>query len=220
MYRLDLTGSALDYWKEELSCPGDSLERFDLGVTVLGEVVPSSNPASQDSVRSEEALWLQRGERTVGHPEWRDNFSPADINSSCFSYQDLFLPEEMIMSDHLKLFRSWLPPLQTFVRRLQILTVADPLLHHSRVFFFGSHCEPYDVPCDEPASSLEAEPGVEVFTKESILTAESLMLPVGIEQAVVQKRDIMLSITGLHETLNITPEPAEEQNSLLDALRK
>ena len=61
--------------------------RFGISLAELGEVVPSSNPASQDSVRSDEALWLQREEREAGHPEWSDSFSPADINSACFSCQ-------------------------------------------------------------------------------------------------------------------------------------
>ncbi|KAL7836145.1 hypothetical protein AOLI_G00274290 [Acnodon oligacanthus] len=215
---LELTGSVLDCLKTKL-CGLESLERFGVSVAELGEVVPSSSPVSQGSVRSDKALWLQRAEREAGRHEWRDSFSPADINSACFSYQDLFLPEEMIVSDHLKRFRSRLPPLLKLVQRSKILPVPDPLHRMSGVFFSGRQLEPYDVSCDEPASSLAAQ-SVEEFRKESILTADSLMFPVGIEQVVVRKRDFMLSITSLHESLNITPEPAEEQSSLIDTLRK
>ncbi|KAL6466167.1 hypothetical protein MHYP_G00263000 [Metynnis hypsauchen] len=218
---LDLTGSVLDCLKTKL-CGLDSLERFGVSLAELaelGEVVPSSNPVSQCSVRSDEALWLQRAEREAGHHEWRDSFTPADINSACFSYQDLFLPEEMIVSDHLKQFRSQLPSFLKLVQRSKVLTVPDPLHHMSGVFISGRQLEPYDVCCDEPPSSLAAQ-SVEEFRKESILSAESLMLPVGIEQVVVRKRDFMLSISSLLKSLNITPEPAEEQSSLIDALRK
>ncbi|KAG9261597.1 hypothetical protein AMEX_G25175, partial [Astyanax mexicanus] len=213
-WQLEVTGSVLDDLRAKM-CLVDSLERFGVPVLELGEVVPSSNPASQDFVESEELLWLNSAEP----PEWRDRFSPADLDSAYFSYQDLFLTEEVIISDPLNQFWSRLPAFLTLVQRLKPLTVSDPLLHHSRALVCDRHCEPYGVSGNGRAGGLEVQSFTEEFGKEPVLTEEVMMLPVGIEPAVLQKRDPVLCISGLRGFLNITPEAAEDQNSILDTLR-
>ncbi|XP_066510495.1 protein shortage in chiasmata 1 ortholog-like isoform X2 [Hoplias malabaricus] len=216
MARLQSTGSVLDDLKVNL-CSLDVLERFGVCVSDVAEVVLSSNPSSQNSVESEKDLLWLKGQSE--NPDWRETFSLADVNSACFSLQDLFLPDETIVHDPLKKFMSQLPQFLMLVQRLKYLPVSFPLLHHSGIFIYDRHCEPYDIVLDQISRDFDLESAVEEFRKESVLTEEALMLPVVIKTNGNEKRDLM-SIRALNEYLKLPTEQIEDQKSSLDTIRK
>ncbi|XP_076854878.1 uncharacterized protein shoc1 isoform X2 [Brachyhypopomus gauderio] len=226
--RLEVPGCALDDLKPSL-CSGDFLERFGVCVAELdrefGEVVPSSNPASQGCVGAEEALWLLgEGDVAAECGEWRETFTLHAEHPSCLSYQDLVLPEEVIVTDPLVRFKTRMPSFLSLMQRLKTLPVSDPLQSPSGVILsehvIFRHCAPYEATCDEPHSCSGTLSVTEDFKKESILSAEFLMLPVGIEAVVVQKPDLILSTPRLQESLKVSPEAIEEQRSVLDTMRE
>ncbi|MCI4392345.1 hypothetical protein PGIGA_G00145020 [Pangasianodon gigas] len=225
-YELEYTGSVVDYLKAELR-PVECVERFTVCTGELGEdVVPSSNPASPRCVASQEALCLLNGgERAAEQDEWTENFTEFDVNSVYFNEQDLFLPEEVIMSENQ--LKSFLPSLTTLLKRLKPYPASDLLDLHQTGSLLPEHIligefSPYSAaPCDALAGCSSPQWDAEEFGKETILDAEDLMLPDFIETDVLRTQELVsYHLVQLREALNLTPEADEEHSSVLDTLRR
>ncbi|XP_060763707.1 uncharacterized protein LOC132872714 isoform X7 [Neoarius graeffei] len=225
-YEVECTGSALDYLKAKL-CPVECVERFTVCTGELGEdVVPSSNPVSPRCVESQEALCLlNRGERAAEQDEWTETFTEVDVHSVYFTEQDLFLPEEVLISDNE--LKSYLPSLTTLLKRLKPYPVSDLLDPHQTGSLLPEHITIGEfslysaVPYDAVANCSAPQWDIEEFGKEDILDAEDLMLPDFIETDVLQNRKLIsCHVLKLREALNVTPEPDGEHSSALDTLRR
>ncbi|XP_034154783.2 uncharacterized protein LOC113528158 isoform X2 [Pangasianodon hypophthalmus] len=225
-YELEYTGSVVDYLKAELR-PVECVERFTVCTGELGEdVVPSSNPASPRCVASQEALCLLNGgERAAEQDEWTETFTEVDVNSVYFSEQDLFLPEEVIMSENQ--LKSFLPSLTTLLKRLKPYPASDLLDLRQTGSLLSEHIllgefSPYSAaPCDALAGCSSPQWDVEDFEKETILDAEDLMLPDFIETDMPRTRELVsCHLVQLREALNLTPEADDEHGSVLDTLRR
>ncbi|KAK2910950.1 hypothetical protein Q8A67_003083 [Cirrhinus molitorella] len=215
-----VTGSVMDDLKA-ITHLSDCLERFEVFQTGRGleEMVPSSNPASQCSISISEALWLLDGVDTTRSP-WEESFSPCTPDSCS---DDLSLPEEVIFSDHLQQFRSHLPPFQTMLQRLNIITVSDPVLNSSvnlleEVIF--RHCASYDAVFDKVTSATFTLNTTEEFKKETVLNEESLMLPVELHIDCFPRREPYYSFAQVQDFLNVTQEPIEEGFPLKDLFKE
>ncbi|XP_073696221.1 protein shortage in chiasmata 1 ortholog [Garra rufa] len=219
---LPVAGSVMDDLKA-ITHFSDCLERFNVLQTGRGleEVVPSSNPASQCSISTSEALWLLDGveSNTIKSP-WEESFSPCRPDTCC---DDLCLPEEVIFSDHLQQFKSHLPPCQTMLQRLNIMTVSDPVFNSSvnlleEIIF--RRCASYDAILDEVTSATFTLNATEEFKKETVLNEESLMLPVELQMDCLQRQEQNYSLAQVQDFLNVTREPVEECFPLKDLLKE
>ncbi|KAF5892867.1 protein shortage in chiasmata 1 isoform X1, partial [Clarias magur] len=225
-YELEFTGSVLDCVKTEL-CPVECVERFTVSTGNLGDfVVPSSNPASPRCVDSQDTLCLlNRGARADEQDEWTETFPEVDVDSVYFSERDLFLPEEVMMSDNQ--LKSYLPSLKTLLQRLKPYPVSDLLALHQTGLLLNEHITtgefcPYSpvLSCEAPASCSYPQWDIEEFGNETFLHTEDLMLPDFIETDLLQKQEVTSShLIRLREALNVTPELEEEHGSVLDALK-
>ncbi|XP_051750781.1 protein shortage in chiasmata 1 ortholog isoform X3 [Ctenopharyngodon idella] len=226
MCTLQMTGSVMDDLKANIHF-SDCLERFSVLQTGrrLEEVVPSSNPASQCSIGTAEVLWLLDGvESSAIRSPWEESFSPCTPDACCFTCDDLTLPEEVIFGDHLQRFKSHLPPFQTMLQRLKIMTVSDPVLNSSVNLLEGlvfRHCASYDAVLDEETGATFTGGNViEVFKKEAALNEESLMLPVELHMDSSRRQEPIFSFAKLQGFLNVTREPIEERFPLKDLFKE
>ncbi|XP_047674853.1 uncharacterized protein LOC113656795 isoform X3 [Tachysurus fulvidraco] len=221
LYDLEYTGSVVDYLKAELR-PVECLERFTVCTGELGaNMVPSSNPASQTSVGSQEALCLLNGgEKTAGQDEWTETFTEVDVHSIYFSEQDLFLPEDVLINENW--LKSHLPSLTTLMKRLKPYPVSDlPDLHQTGSMLIEEFSPYSAVPHAAVDSCSNPQWDIEEFIKEIILDAEDLKLPDFIETDVPQKPELLpCHLSKLQDTLNLSPEPDKEDRSVLDTLRR
>ncbi|XP_051537287.1 protein shortage in chiasmata 1 ortholog-like [Myxocyprinus asiaticus] len=226
--KLQVTGSLLDDLKA-IMCFGDCLERFNTLLLQTGrgieEVVPSSNPASQCSIGTAEALCLLKEvESRAVRSSWEESFSPCtpDALQNCFSRDDLTLREEVIFSDHLR-FKSHLPPFQTMLQRLKIMTVSDPLLSASVTLSDAifRQCASYDAVLDKVTDAAVTGGNVtEEFKKETVLNEESLMLLVEVHLDSLQRQEPSFSFAKMQDFLNFTSEQMEEKSFLTDLHRE
>ncbi|XP_043096568.1 protein shortage in chiasmata 1 ortholog [Puntigrus tetrazona] len=198
---LPVTGSVMDDLKASTHF-SDCLERFSVLQTGRGreEVVPSSNPASQCSISTTEALWLLDGVES-----------------------NLSLQEEVIFSDHLQQFKIHLPPFQMMLQRLNIMIVSDPVFNSSvnlleEVIF--RQCASYDAVLDKVTGATSALNATEEFTKEAVLNEESLMLPVEVHMDCFPRKEPNYSFAQMQDFLNVTREPTEECFPLEDLLKE
>ncbi|XP_059405510.1 protein shortage in chiasmata 1 ortholog isoform X1 [Carassius carassius] len=219
---LQVTGSIMDDLKASTHF-SDRLERFNVLQTGRGqeEVVPSSNPASQCSISTTEALWLLDGvESSTTRSPWEESFSPCSPDTCC---DDLSLPEEVIFSDPLQQFKGHLPPFQRMLQRLSIMIVSDPV-HNSSVNLLEEvifrHCASYNAVLDKVTGATFALNATEVFKKEAVLNEESLMLPVEVHMDCFPRREPNYSFEQIQDFLNITREPIEECFPLKDLLKE
>ncbi|XP_006771248.1 PREDICTED: uncharacterized protein C9orf84 homolog [Myotis davidii] len=120
--------SILDQWKASIG------EEFLEKKTVTGmvtqinsefeEIVPSSNPNSQTEV-DEAILHTQK--------DYTEVFTPVSCLEKCPAFQaqnqDLFFDdEEIIFTNNLMTYKSYLPTLDTLLSRLKLFLIEDPLL--------------------------------------------------------------------------------------------
>ncbi|KAG7318700.1 hypothetical protein KOW79_018455 [Hemibagrus wyckioides] len=221
LYKLEHTGSVVDYLKAELH-PVDRMERFIVCAGDLEkDVVLSSNLASPRCLNSQEALCLlNRGEGAAGQEEWTESFTEVDVHSICFSEQDLFLPEEVLFSDNW--LKSHLPSLPTLLKRLKPYPVPDLLDLHQTGSPLIEDFSPYSCVWYDAAASCSTPPwGIDEFRNETILDAEDLKLPDFIETDFPQKQELLpCHLVKLQEALKLSPEPDEEPISVLDTLRR
>ncbi|XP_067263701.1 protein shortage in chiasmata 1 ortholog [Chanodichthys erythropterus] len=226
MCTLQMTGSVMDDLKANIHL-SDCLERFSVLQAGRGleEVVPSSNPASQCSIGTAEVLWLLDGVEscTIRSP-WEESFSPCTPDACCFTCDDLTLPEEVIFGHHLQRFKSHLPPFQTMLQRLKIMTVSDPVLNSSVNLLEGlvfRHCASYDAVLDEEkGATFTGGNVIEEFRKEAVLNEESLMLPVELHMDSSRRQEPVFSFAKLQDFLNVVREPIEERFPLKDLLKE
>uniref|UniRef100_UPI003AB0A4C6 protein shortage in chiasmata 1 ortholog n=1 Tax=Centroberyx gerrardi TaxID=166262 RepID=UPI003AB0A4C6 len=188
--------------------PINSLER--LGVTVsqvkgdLEEVIPSSNPNSQEDLDLDDAFSLLK-ESKVNDPYLR-------------------LPEEVMLVDHLPQFKRHLPTLKAKLSRLRNLPVADPLLSStgdtlSEDSIFR-HCASYETPPDVQTSDIQTCSNIyEEFGKETLINEESLLLPVELDTFTLN-REICTLFPSIWGVMSVAPEVMEEQLPILDVLHK
>uniref|UniRef100_A0A9J8B2D7 Protein shortage in chiasmata 1 ortholog n=1 Tax=Cyprinus carpio carpio TaxID=630221 RepID=A0A9J8B2D7_CYPCA len=219
---LQVTGSVMDDLKASTRF-SDCLERFNVLQTGKGqeEVVPSSNPASQCSISTTEALWLLDGvESSTSRSPWEESFSPCSPDTCCYA---LSLPEEVIFSDCLQQFKSHLPPFQRMLQRLSIMIVSDPV-HNSSVNLLEEvifrHCASYDAVLDKVTGATFALNATEVFKKEAVLNEECLMLPVEVHMDCFPRQEPNYSFAQMQDFLNVTREPIEECFPLKDLLKE
>uniref|UniRef100_G1PD96 Shortage in chiasmata 1 n=1 Tax=Myotis lucifugus TaxID=59463 RepID=G1PD96_MYOLU len=121
--------SILDQWKASLIG-----EEFHEKKTVTGmmtqincefeEIVPSSNPNSPIEV-DEAILHTQK--------DYTEVFTPISCSEKCPAFQaqnqDLFFDdEEIIFTNNLMTYKSYLPTLDTLLSRLKLFLIKDPLL--------------------------------------------------------------------------------------------
>ncbi|XP_050965415.1 protein shortage in chiasmata 1 ortholog [Labeo rohita] len=219
---LPVSGSVMNELKS-ITHLSDCLERFNVLQIGRGleEVVPSSNPASQCSISTSEALWLLEGvESNTTRSPWEESFSPCTPNTCC---DDLSLPEEVIFSDHLQKFKSHLPPFQTMLQRMDIITVSDPVLNLSgnlleEVIF--RHCASYDAVLEEVTSATFTLSAMEEFKKETVMNEESLMLPVELHVDCFRRQEPNYSLAQVQDFLNVTRVPIEECFPSKDLLKE
>ncbi|XP_067295641.1 protein shortage in chiasmata 1 ortholog isoform X2 [Pseudorasbora parva] len=226
MCTLQVTGSVMDDLKANIHF-SDCLERFSVLLMGkgLGEVVPSSNPASQCSIGTSEVCWLLDGvESSAIRSPWEESYSPCAPDACCFTCDDLTLPEEVIFGDHLQRFKSHLPPFQTMLHKLKVMTVSDPVLNSSVNLLEGvvfRHCASYDAVLDEVMGATFTGGNVtEEFKIEAVLNEESLMLPVEVCMDSSQRKEPIFSIAKVQDFLNVIREPIDECFSLKDLLKE
>ncbi|TSO98514.1 Sushi domain-containing protein 1 [Bagarius yarrelli] len=220
-FKLEYSGSVLDYLKAELH-PVECVERFTVCRGELGEdMVPSSNPASPRSFGSQKALsLLNRGQRAVEQDEWAETFTEVDVHSVYISEQDLFLPEDVLISDNQ--LKSHLPSLTTLLKRLQAYPVADLLdLQQTGSLLIGEFSPYSAVNYDAVACCSATQWDIEEFGKETVWDTEDLMLPDFIETDLPRIKELpSCHLSKLREALNLTPEGEDEHRCVLDTLRK
>ncbi|XP_059513623.1 protein shortage in chiasmata 1 ortholog [Myotis daubentonii] len=127
--------SILDQWKASIG------EEFLEKKTVTGmvtqinsefeEIVPSSNPNSQTEV-DEAILHTQK--------DCTEVFTPVSCLEKCPAFQaqnqDLFFDdEEIIFTNNLTTYKSYLPTLDTLLSRLKLFLIKDPLLDFKEQIF-------------------------------------------------------------------------------------
>ncbi|XP_070286978.1 protein shortage in chiasmata 1 ortholog [Myotis yumanensis] len=128
--------SILDQWKASLIG-----EEFHEKKTVTGmmtqincefeEIVPSSNPNSPIEV-DEAILHTQK--------DYTEVFTPISCSEKCPAFQaqnqDLFFDdEEIIFTNNLMTYKSYLPTLDTLLSRLKLFLIKDPLLDFKEQIF-------------------------------------------------------------------------------------
>ncbi|XP_077097802.1 protein shortage in chiasmata 1 ortholog isoform X2 [Siphateles boraxobius] len=226
MGTLQVTGSVMDYLKANIRF-SDCLERLNVLETGRGleEVVPSSNPASQCSIGTSEVFCLLDGvESSAIRSPWEETFSPCTPDACCFTSDDLTLPEEVLLGDHLQRFKSHMPPFQAMLQRLKIMAVSDPVFNSSvnlleEVVF--RHCASYDAVLDEvTGATFTAGHVTEEFKKEAVLDEESLMLPVEVCMDSCRRQEPIFSFAKMQDFLNVTREQIEECLPLKDLLKE
>ncbi|XP_073808058.1 protein shortage in chiasmata 1 ortholog isoform X3 [Danio rerio] len=226
MCTLQVTGSILEDLKASLCFP-ECLERYNVlqRGRRLEDVVPSSNPESQCSISTTEALWLSDGVgNCVTKLPWDEHFSPCSTDACCFRFDDLSLPEEVIFGENLQCFKSHLPLFQAMLQRLMIMTVSDPVLNSTvkdleRIVF--GHCASYDTVLDQVKHATLAEGSVtEDFKQEAVLNEETLMLPVEVHMDSSQRQAASYSFAEIQDSLNVSPESIEEHLPLKDLLKE
>ncbi|KAK1334243.1 hypothetical protein QTO34_005245 [Cnephaeus nilssonii] len=120
--------SILDQWKASL-IGEEFLEKKTITgmVTQINcefeEIVPSSNPNSQIEV-DEDILHIQK--------DYTEVFTPVSYSEKCPAFQaqnqDLFFDdEEIIFTNNLMTYKSYLPTLDTLLSRLKLYLIKDPL---------------------------------------------------------------------------------------------
>ncbi|XP_071402352.1 protein shortage in chiasmata 1 ortholog [Centroberyx affinis] len=208
--------------------PINSLER--LGVTVnqvkgdLEEVIPSSNPNSQEDLDLDDAFSLLKKSKVNGPCQESFCKCTTDQMYSINKNMDLWLPEEVMLVDHLPQFKRHLPTLKAKLSRLRNLPVADPLLSStgdtlSEDSIFR-HCASYETPPDVQTSDIQTCSNIyEEFGEETLINEESLLLPIELDTFTLN-REICTLFPSIWGVMSVAPEVMEEQLPILDVLHK
>ncbi|KAM6930973.1 LOW QUALITY PROTEIN: protein shortage in chiasmata 1 ortholog [Xenentodon cancila] len=133
----------------------------------------------------------------------------------------LFLPVELIPTDHLSQMKRRLPSLKDKLSRLGILPVADPLLgstgrviSEDAMFSCFRHCSPYEKPPDVDTTNIQTCAfGHEEFVKESLMEGENF----GVSKD--SRRDRRTSLES-REVSSICEPQADESRADFQPLRE
>nr|XP_054586191.1 protein shortage in chiasmata 1 ortholog isoform X2 [Nothobranchius furzeri] len=198
-----------------------SLERFSVWDDV--DVIPSSNPDSPK--RDDQIRCLFKQDPDLCHESFfkvtADQMEPHGCNN------DFFLPEELITPDYVPQLKRRLPTLKATLSRLKMLPVADPLLgptglciSEDPMFSCFTRCASYennpDVDTVNPQICADVQ---EEFCKEPLLKEELLLLPAVVDTFQPSPQNFS-TYSNVCAWLKASPEPLEEQCSVLDVLQK
>ncbi|XP_075324955.1 protein shortage in chiasmata 1 ortholog [Odontesthes bonariensis] len=226
--KLFVGGSALDDLGG-IKQPYPSLERFSHFETQFlvktdGEVVPSSNPNSLKDFDQDQYVCLLNEPHIDDSCQesffkWTtDQMKQEDAN------KDFFLPDELIAAEHLPWLKKHLPTLKAKLSRLRMLPVADPLLSSAGITISDDamfrQCATFEKPPDVDTVSTQTCADIqEQFAKEPTLKEKLQLLPAVVDSLQLNPQNFssFLSICG---RVNVSPEPLDEQCSVLDALCK
>ncbi|XP_068577022.1 protein shortage in chiasmata 1 ortholog [Cebidichthys violaceus] len=218
--KLFISGSVLDDLGEK-SQADISPERFRVTLSdVKGdvEVIPSSNPGSLTDLDQDEYVCLLR-ETRINYP-CQESFLKCTTDQMKHGNEnkdDLLLPEELMVVDHLPHFKRRLPSLKAKLSRLRTLPVDDPLLSStgdtiSEDAIFR-HCASLEKPPDVTGDFETCANIHEEFAKESPMKEESLLLPV-----VVDTLKHCTAFSSICDPMIVAPEQLDEQLPVLDVL--
>ncbi|KAF7663476.1 hypothetical protein LDENG_00210550 [Lucifuga dentata] len=215
--KLFISGSVLEDLKGNAQ-EVESVERFSVTLNEMKgdlEVISSSNPNSLD----QDEIFCLLNESKISTPcqEAFCKLTAEEVYPRKHS-NDLFLPEEIMLVDHLPRFKRHLPTLKAKLSRLRNLPVADPLLgstgntlSEDAIF---RHCASSETPPDLYTVDNRTSANIqEEFSKEPLI--ESLMLPVVMDTVTLNQETE--SVCAL---MNVGPELLVEQLPVLNVLRK
>ncbi|XP_069043456.1 protein shortage in chiasmata 1 ortholog isoform X2 [Lepisosteus oculatus] len=218
--KLIISGSILNDW---MACgyPTDVQEKFTVTQALVKsgaeDMVPSSNPNSQADTDIDEVPFLP-GKDGYSIP-WKESFSRFSRDSESFRQwnEDLFVQEDVVFTDCLAEFRRQIPKLFS---RLRILSVQDPLLNVTGDVFREDMFFRYHVPLDEIviADAEGSDLQNEDFSKVTVLSVESLMLPFELDYKTLQQKSSALPIRELCDSLRISPESLVDEMTCLETL--
>ncbi|XP_070689528.1 protein shortage in chiasmata 1 ortholog [Pempheris klunzingeri] len=217
--KLFVSGSVLDDLREKEQ-PADSPERFFFKQTL--RVVPSSNPNSQKDLDPDEYVSLLK-ESQINDP-CRESFFRWTSEQMKPENEDLLLPEELVVVDHLPQFKRHLPTLKAKLSRLTTLPVADPLLSSagdaiSEDTIFRC-CVSYEKPPDVNLSDTQTCANIhEEFVKEPLVKEESFLLSVVLDTLNLSQ-ETCTDFSSICDRVNVAPEQLDEQPPVLDVLHK
>ncbi|XP_008416207.1 uncharacterized protein C9orf84 isoform X2 [Poecilia reticulata] len=217
--KLFVGGSVLDDLGQK-NQPVNSLERFIVEKDV--EIVPSSNPDSFDEDQFVFLLNKQIDSCQETFSKCRPDQTSPDTKS-----KDLFLSEDFIAPDLLAELKRHLPSLKAKMSRLKTLPVSDPLLNSTGIsisedgmFSCFRRCESYQKPADANAiSDVTRGDFQDQFLTLPLLRKESLLLPPVVDSFRLKTQNFT-AFSGVGGCVNISPEPVDEECSVLDLLRR
>ncbi|MBN3326342.1 SHOC1 protein, partial [Atractosteus spatula] len=220
--KLIISGSILNDW---MACgyPTDVQEKITVTQALVKsgaeDMVPSSNPNSQADTDIDEVSFLP-GKDGYGIP-WKESFSKFSRDSESFRQwnEDLFVQEDVVFIDCLAEFHRQIPEL---LSKLRILSVQDPLLNVTGDVFREDMFFRYRVPLDEiviaDAEGQGSDLQNEDFSKVSVPSVESLMLPFELDYKTLQQKSSALPIRELCDSLRISPESLVDEMTCLETL--
>ncbi|XP_043968411.1 protein shortage in chiasmata 1 ortholog [Gambusia affinis] len=216
--KLFVSGSVLDDLGQK-NQPVNSLERFIVEKDV--EIVPSSNP---DSFDEDQFIFLLNKQINDSCQETFSKCRP-DETSPETKCKDLFLSEDFIAPDLVAELKRHLPSLKAKLSRLKTLPVSDPLLNSTGIsisedvmFSCFRRCESYKKPADA-ISDVACGDFQDQFLKLPLLQTESLLLPPVVDSSQLKTQNFT-TFSGVGGCVNISPEPVDEECSVLDLLRR
>ncbi|XP_076007238.1 protein shortage in chiasmata 1 ortholog [Genypterus blacodes] len=225
--KLFISGSVLDDlrgYTQQLY----SVERFSVTLSEMKgdlEVIPSSDPNSLDDTDQDQELFcLLNDSKTNDLCQETFCKMTAEELYSITQSDDLLLPEEIMLVDHMPGFKRHLPTLKAKLSRLRNLPVADPLLSSTgdslsedAIFRYLAS---YEASSDEYASvSQTSENIAEEFTKEPLKHEESFMLPVVLDTLTLNQ-DNCSTFQSSWGLMNLSPELLDERLPVLAELHK
>ncbi|XP_014852459.1 PREDICTED: uncharacterized protein C9orf84-like isoform X1 [Poecilia mexicana] len=218
--KLFVSGSVLDDLGQKNQLV-NSLERFIVEKDV--EIVPSSNPESFDE---DQFVFLLNKQINDSCQETFSKCRPDQTSPETKS-KDLFLSEDFIAPDLVAELKRHLPSLKAKLSRLKTLPVSDPLLNSTGIsisedamFSCFRRCESYQKPADANAiSDVTCGDFQDQFLKLPVLQKESLLL-LPVVDSFRLKTQKFTAFSGVGGCVNISPEPVDEECSVLDLLRR
>ncbi|XP_032434928.1 protein shortage in chiasmata 1 ortholog [Xiphophorus hellerii] len=218
--KLFVSGSVLDDLGQK-NQPVNSLERFIVEKDV--EIVPSSNP---DSFDEDQFIFLLNKQINDSYQETFSKCRPDQTSPETKS-KDLFLSEDFIAPDLVAELKRHLPSLKAKLSRLKTLPVSDPLLNSTGIsisedamFSCFRRCESYQKPADANAiSDVTCGDFQDPFLKLPLLQTESLLLPPVVDSSQLKTQNFT-AFSGVGGCVSISPEPVDEECSVLDLLRR
>ncbi|XP_074136982.1 protein shortage in chiasmata 1 ortholog [Sminthopsis crassicaudata] len=196
--------SVLDEWKTVVSLK-DVPEKKTVSYSMshiydFEEVVPSSNPSSQNDIEKSSLFTLNE----VFHPVTYSETCPALQTTN----QDLYIDDEIIFINSLAEYKKQLPTVSTLLSRLKVFLLKDPCLDfkEEQILMEADHFREYP----PFQSNLEVHEKEELYIlkelfkdeKEFFLQVKSELL----KPASLQERTDIQTSSELKKSLKLTPE--------------
>ncbi|XP_069736772.1 protein shortage in chiasmata 1 ortholog [Phaenicophaeus curvirostris] len=222
--------SVLGLWKRSLSVE-DFLEKKPLSSlefhvsNELAEVIPSSNPCSQNA--TEESFLLK--EIVLKEESIQENYLKTQcVTEFKVQWQDLYMEEELVFIDDLESFRKKLPTSSVLLSRLQLFLVKDPLFNHEEQNLMEENifrvCLTFQNEMDMQKSEKELQDIKETFCTASVEDEEYLTLPIQLEfcHPSNDRSDSVKipSYLELKDLLTIAPETVADEDKWKEVIKE